>query len=114
MQHANAPLTPNGRLRMVLLVEEDGLTFEAATAASSVAKSTAWEWVQRWRGASAQERRTLACLRDRSSRPRCSPRMISEADHDLICATRERTGWGSRLIASEVALPHATVHRRFA
>jgi hypothetical protein len=33
MQHANAPLTPNGRLRMVRLVDEDGLTFEAAAAA---------------------------------------------------------------------------------
>ena len=29
MQHRNAPLTPNGRRRLVALVEEDGLTFEA-------------------------------------------------------------------------------------
>ena len=40
MQHANAPLTPNGRLRMVRLVVEKGFTFEAAAAASNVAKST--------------------------------------------------------------------------
>ena len=35
MQHRNAPLTPNGRRRLVALVEEDGLTFEAAAAAIS-------------------------------------------------------------------------------
>jgi hypothetical protein len=41
MQHRNAPLTPNGRRRLVALVEEEHLTFEAAAPASNVAKSTA-------------------------------------------------------------------------
>jgi hypothetical protein len=31
MQHRNTPLTPNGRRRLVALVEEEGLTFEAAS-----------------------------------------------------------------------------------
>jgi transposase len=52
MQHRNAPLTPTGRLRLVELVEEEGLTFEAAAAASNVAKSTVHLWVTRWREAS--------------------------------------------------------------
>ncbi len=73
MQHANAPLTPNGRRRLVALVEEEGLTFEAAAAASNVAKSTAHAWVSRWRQAGEAERRDLSCLRDRSSRPRHCP-----------------------------------------
>ena len=47
MQHRNAPLTPNGRRRLVALVEEEGLTFEAAAAASNVAKSTVHTWVSR-------------------------------------------------------------------
>jgi len=111
MQHRNAPLTPNGRLRIVQLVEQQGLTFEAAAAASNVAKSTAWEWVWRWRNATAEERRSLGCLEDRPSTPRRSPRMLSGADHDRICAARAGTGWGPRLIASEVGIPHATVHR---
>jgi transposase InsO family protein len=111
MQHANAPLTPNGRLRMVQLVEVHGLTFEAAAAASNVAKSTAWEWVRRWRAAGPQERRSLACLEDRPSTPRRSPRRLSDADHERVCELRRRTGWGPRLIASEVDLAHATVHR---
>jgi len=111
MQHANSPLTPKGRHRMVLLVEEEGFTFEAAAAASNVSKSTAHTWVSRWREAGEQQRRDLSCLRDRSSRPRRSPRMLSGADHDRCCEVRRRTGWGPRLVASEVGIPHATVHR---
>jgi transposase InsO family protein len=40
--------------------------------------------------------------------------MLSEADHDRVCEARRRTGWGPRLIACEVDLPHATVHRALA
>jgi transposase-like protein len=61
MQHANAPLTPLGTLRMVLLVGEDGCSLQAAAAACNVAKSTCWEWVRRWRQASESERVTLSC-----------------------------------------------------
>jgi transposase InsO family protein len=101
MQHRNAPLTPLGRHRLVALVEEEGFTF----------RSTAHTWVTRWREAGVAERRDLGCLGDRSSRPRTSPQMLSEADHERCCEVRRRTGWGPRLIASEVGIPHATVHR---
>jgi transposase InsO family protein len=113
MPHANAPLTPNGRLRMVLLVEEEGLTFEAAAAASNVAKSTCWEWVHRWRRASEQDRRTLACLADRPSRPHTSPNQVPADEAVRICARRERTGWSPRRLADEpdIARPHSTIHQ---
>ena len=111
MQHRNARLTPTGRLHMVRLVEERGLTFEAAAAASNVARSTVHGWVSRWRAASSEERASLACLEDRPSRPRRSPRLLSQRDHERVCELRRRTGWGPRLIASEVELPHSTVHR---
>jgi transposase InsO family protein len=111
MQHRNAPLTPNGRRRLVALVEEDGLTFEVAAATSNVAKSTAHTWVSRWRAASEEERLSLACLRDRSSAPHRQPSLTDEADHDRVCEERRRTGWGPRLIASELGMPHATVSR---
>ena len=113
MQHANAPLTPNGRLRMVRLVVEDGLTFEAAAAASNVARSTCWEWVRRWRQASAAERRTLSCLADRPSQPRTSPNQVPAAEAKRICARRRRTGWSPRRLAAEpdIERPHSTVHR---
>src|SRR5689334_1669267 len=110
MQHRNAPLTPNGRRRLVALVEEEGLTFEVAAATSNVAKSTVHAWVSRWREASAGERRDLGCLQDRSSRPHRSPGMLSEQDHERCCEVRRRTGWGPRLVGSELGIPHATVH----
>jgi transposase InsO family protein len=87
------------------------MTFEAAAAASNVAKSTVHTWVARWRTAGAAERESLACLEDRPSRPKHSPRLLSEADHDRVCEVRRRTGWGPRLIATEVEIPHSTVHR---
>jgi transposase InsO family protein len=111
MQHRNAPLTPNGRRRLVALVEEEDLTFEAAAAASNVSKSTAHTWVMRWRDAGEEQRRDLSCLQDRSSRPHHSPWMLSDKDHERCCEVRKRTGWGPRLVASEVGIPHATVHR---
>jgi transposase InsO family protein len=111
MQHRNAPLTPNGRRRLVALVEEDHLTFEEAAASSNVSKSTAHTWVSRWREADEERRRNLACLRDRSSAPRSRPSRASEADHERVCEERRRTGWGPRLIASELGMPHATVSR---
>ena len=111
MQHRNAPLTPNGRRRLVALVEEENFTFKAAAAALNVAKSTAHTWVSRWREAGEEQRRDLSCLADRSSRPHRSPKMLSEADQERCCEVRRRTGWGPRLVASEVGIPHATVHR---
>jgi transposase InsO family protein len=113
MQHRNAPLTPIGRRRLVALVEEDGLTFEAAAAASNVARSTCWEWVRRWRRAGEEERRTLACLTDRPSRPRHSPARVPDEEARMICERRERTGWSPRRLADEpdIDRPASTVHR---
>jgi transposase InsO family protein len=111
MQHRNAPLTPVGRRRLVALVEEEHLTFEAAAAASNVSRSTAHTWVTRWRQAGEDERRDLGCLEDRSSAPHRRPSLTSEEVHDRVCEERRRTGWGPRLIASETGIPHATVSR---
>jgi transposase InsO family protein len=113
MQHANAPLTAHGRLRMVLLVQEEGFTLQAAAAACNVAKSTCWEWVRRWRAASERERATLSCLEDRSSRPHRSPSQVPADEAARICERRERTGWSPRRLACEpdIARPASTVHR---
>ena len=113
MQHRNAPLTPNGRRRLVALVEEECLTFEAAAAASNVAKSTCWEWVRRWREATDAERRSLSCLADRPSRPKRSPAQVPDEEARKICERREQTGWSPRRLADEpyIARPHSTVHR---
>jgi transposase InsO family protein len=90
---------------------EAGSTLRAAAAARNVAPATAHRWWVRWRDADSEQRASLACLHDRSSRPRRSPRVLSATEQDRICEVRERTGWGPRLIASEVGHPHSTVHR---
>ena len=113
MQHANSTLTPRGRMRMVALVEEQGFTFEAAAAASNVAKSTAHTWVSRWREADEGQRRDLSCLRDRPSRPKRSPAQVPDEEAQRICERREKTGWSPRRLADDpdIARPHSTVHR---
>ena len=108
MQHPNARLTPRGRFELVQLVE-GGATLRRAAAACNVATSTAWIWVRRWRAASPAERAALACLRDRSSRPRRSPRRLSAELEGRVCEARQLTGWGPRLVAGAVGVPHQTV-----
>ena len=108
--HRRAKLGLAGRHELVRRIDE-GMTQRAAAAAFCVSPATANRWFRRWREASAEERRTLACLRDRSSRPHTSPRMLPVVEQDRICEVRRRSGWGPRLIASEVGHPHSTVHR---
>jgi transposase InsO family protein len=111
MQHPNARLTPRGRRELIRVVEEDGVTLRAAAAAFRVAVSTAHRWVARWRAASPADRASLACLADRSSRPHRCPRRLSTLLEQRVVEERARTGWGPRLIAAVVELPHQTVWR---
>ena len=106
--HANAKLGLAGRLALVRAIEE-GLSLKAAAAAFSVSPATAHRWWHRWREASEEARRTLACLLDRSSRPRRSPRRLAPELEQAICACRRRTGWGPRLIAGVTGFAHSTV-----
>jgi len=78
-----------------------------------VSKSTVWEWVRRWRAASAAEQASLACLVERSSRPRRSPGRVPAEEERRICELRERTGWSPRRLADEreITRSHSTVHR---
>ena len=108
--HRIAKLGLRGRRELVLAIES-GISLKAAAAAFSVSPATAHRWWHRWRKASEQERRTLSCLHDRSSRPRCSPRMLAGREQARICAVRRRSGWGPRLIAGETGHAHATVWR---
>lgn len=94
--HRNAKLGLRGRPELVLAIER-GMSLKAAAAAFSVSPATA--------------HRSLACLHDRSSRPRRCPRMLPAREQARICAARRRSGWGPRLIAGETGHPHATVWR---
>ena len=69
-----------------------------------------WEWVRRWRAATSAQRASLACLEERSSRPR-SPARVPAAEELRICEKRRQTGWSPRRLADELGRPHSTVHR---
>ena len=111
MAHANAKLGPAGRRELVQLMIFQGRSERQAAACLSVSPCTAHRWKQRWLDATAQERKFGAWAQERSSRPHRSPRRSSPELEQRVCEQRERTGWGPRLIAGEVGVPHATVHR---
>src|SRR6266511_1393551 len=94
--HRNAKLGLAGRLALVQAIE-GGMSMRAAAAAFSVSPATAHRWWHRWvRGGRAGARSSLACLLDRSSRPRRSPRELAPELQERICACRRETGWGPR------------------
>ena len=109
MQHPNAVLTPRGRRRLIELVEKEGRTFRAAAATMAVSVSTAHTWVMRWRAADPAARASLACLADRSSRPRRQPRLMGALAQAAIILARRRSGWGPRLIGGELGMAHSSV-----
>src|SRR5262249_38926116 len=108
--HRNARLGLAGRRALVGDVES-GLSCRAAARRRGVSPTTACKLRRRWFQATAEQRRTLSCLEDRSSRPRRSPRRLPPVEERRICRVRRRSGWGPRLIGGETGHPHATVWR---
>jgi transposase InsO family protein len=106
--HANAKLGLAGRLALVRAIE-GGLSLRAAAVVFNVSPATAHRWWHRWLGGDEQARRSLSCLLDRSSRPLRSPRELAPALQARICACRDETGWGPRLIAATTGIAHSTV-----
>jgi transposase InsO family protein len=76
-----------------------------------VSVSTVQYWIGRYRAASDADRASGAWAEDRPSTPHHQPARVSDAVHDRVCEARRRTGWGPRLIASELDMAHATVSR---
>lgn len=108
--HANARLGPAGRRELVRLIIDLGMSERQAAACLSTSNCTAHRWKRRWLEASPEQRASGGWALDRSSRPRRSPRRTAAELERRVCAARERTGWGPRLIAGEVGLAHSTVH----
>ena len=108
-QHLRGKLGPAGRIELVRLMREDGLSERAAAAALSVAPSTAHHWSVRERDAGAGERSGGAWALDRCSRPHRCPRRTPPAVERCVCEARERTGWGPRLLAGETGVAHSTI-----
>jgi transposase InsO family protein len=99
------------RIELVELCLEHGLTRRQAAAWRRVSVSTGQYWIGRYRAAGDAERTSGAWAADRPSTPHRQPGRVSAQVHDRVCEARERTGWGPRLIASELGMAHATVSR---
>jgi transposase InsO family protein len=102
------------RWQRVELVEKcvnEGMTRRQAAAWRRVSPATVQYWVNRFRQATEEERRSGSWACDRPSTPKRQPRLASEELHKRVCEARRRTGWGPRLLASALEIPHATVSR---
>ena len=108
--HRNAKLGLSGRFTLVQ-ARMSGMSVREVATRFSVSPATVSRWSCRWEAASEQERRSLACLFDRSSRPRRMPRLLSAAEQRRICAARRQTGWGPRLLTARTGHPHSTISK---
>jgi len=100
--HPNAKTTPLGRELLVDRVRRLGWSMQDAAQAAGISLRTGY----RWRARERSEGRSG--LRDRSSRPRRSPRRISGLRADRIERLRRHRLTGAQ-IASRLAMPRSTV-----
>ena len=104
-QHPNAPLTPEGRRRMVACVLEHGWSVEATADRFQVDPKT----VRKWRDRFVAEGE--AGLEDRSSRPHRSPNRTPRRVRREVIRLRRKRRWGAEHIAHHVGLASSTVQR---
>jgi transposase InsO family protein len=95
VSHANAPLTPAGRLRLIERCVNRPIAHVAAEA--GVSRACLSKWVHRY------EQSGEAGLFDRSSAPHVSPTQTRPEVVELIEAWRREHKWTARQIAAELA-----------
>jgi transposase InsO family protein len=103
MPHANAFLTPAGRLRLARLVVDDGWTYARAAERFQCSTATVKKWADRLR---ADEPMT-----DRSSRPASSPCRTPRRLEKRIIGLRVTKRWGEHRISYHLNMPRSTVGR---
>lgn len=103
--HANAKLTPAGRLAMVKTVVDDGWAQARVAERFQVARSTVSKWVTRYRAGGE------AALQDHSSRPHRSPNHTPKRIERRIVALRVSRRWGPHRIAYHLHLSQSTVSK---
>jgi transposase InsO family protein len=108
--HRNAKLGLSGRFALVQ-ARASGLSVREVARRFSVSPATVSRWSCRWGAASEDERRSLVCLFDRSSRPRRMPRLLPAREQQRICAARRQTGWGPRLLTVRTGHAHSTISK---
>jgi len=103
MVHANACLTPKGRLRLASAVVDDGWNLRRAAERFQCSPATAKKWADRYRAGGAE------AMIDRSSRPLHSPRRLAQRRERRIIKVRFVNRWGPHRIAAYLRLPRSTV-----
>ncbi len=103
-QHPNAPLTPEGRRRMVGCVLEQGWSVTVTAERFQVDAKT----VRKWRDRFLAE--GVCGLLDRSSRPHHSPNRTRRRLRRRVIRLRKQRRWGADHIGFEVGLAASTVH----
>ena len=102
--HRNAPLTPEGQLRLCHRIAS-GWSVTAAAESMNISRQTAHKWWGRYR----QEGR--AGLIDRSSRPHRVPMRTALHLERQILGVRTQRKLGPARIAGILGIPASTVHR---
>ena len=102
-QHPNAPLTVEGRRRMVRCVTDRGWTVEATADRFQIDAKTVRKWRDRFLAEGD------GGLVDRSSRPHRSPRRTPRQLRRRVLRIRKKRRWGADHIAHEVGLAASTV-----
>ena len=105
MSHANACLTPRGRLKLARCVVEEGWPLRRAAERFQVSVPTAKRWADRYRDSGE------AGMVDRSSRPARSPQRTHRRLEKKIKHLRTTRQLGPVQIASRLGLHASTVHR---
>ena len=103
MTHANAPLTPEGRRRLAVLIVEKGWTIRRAAERLQVSPATGAKWAARYRQGLP--------MTDRSSRPVNSPRRCTRRVERRIVKLRYCRRWGPHRIGYHLGVPRSTVGR---
>jgi len=103
MTHANALLTPKGRLRLARCVVEDGWTYARAAERFQCSTATAKKWADRYRVGGRD------AMVDRSSRPHHSPRRLAQRRERWFIKVRFTRRWGPHRIAAYLRMARSTV-----
>jgi transposase InsO family protein len=102
--HRNAPLTPEGRLRLCQRIL-DGWTVVAAAESMNISRQCAHKWWRRYRDEG------VAGLEDRPSRPHRCPHQTPARVERRIVALRQSRKLGPARLSGIAGVPASTVHR---
>jgi transposase InsO family protein len=101
--HANAPLAPEGRLRLARLIVDENWKVRRAAERAQVSPATAAKWAARYRAGLP--------MTDLPSRPHRSPRRTPTRLERRIIKLRVTRRWGPHRIGFHLGVPRSTVGR---